>query len=174
MGCSFYSACECGGKEQTDKHVIATCHIYQQPNRARALSIIAKSLSEGNIVRPFSGPSSFRPSLLNEEVGSKPGSVLRDISCLGVIVKKDMVKEEQQTGKVVYVMTAARTSLKVPFANVEMSRSYFSKTFNDSDETWCLKEAEVIRAQTEFSTKAKSLKVVKVTDKLAVTKEKLI
>ena len=71
-------------------------------------------------------------------------------------------------------MIAARTSLKAPFANVEMSRSYFSKTFNDSNEIWCLKEAEVIRAQTEFSTKAKSLKVVKVTDKLAVTKEKLI
>ena len=96
-------------------------------------------------------------------VGNKSVTVLRDTGCSGVIVKRELVAEEQLTGKVGYtsIMTVARTLLKAPFANVEMNTSYFSGTvealclrdplyplivgnipgvraFDDPDETWCV------------------------------------
>ena len=54
-------------------------------------------------------------------IGNKSVTVLRDTGCFGVIVKRELVTEEQLTGKVGYVMTVARTLLKVSFANVEVS-----------------------------------------------------
>ena len=59
----------------------------------------------------------------NELVGSEPIVVLKDTCLSGVIVKKNLVKEEQLTGKVGYVMTLARTILKALFAIVEVSTS---------------------------------------------------
>ena len=62
----------------------------------------------------------------NKLVGSKPDVVLREIVYSGVIVKRHLVKKEQLTGEVGYVMTVARTLLKAPFANVEVSTPYFN------------------------------------------------
>ena len=62
--------------------------------------------------------------------------VLRDTECSGVIVKRDLVKKEPLTGKIGYVMTVARTLLKIPFVNVEVSTPYFSETVK----ALCLKD----------------------------------
>ena len=61
-------------------------------------------------------------------VGNKSVTVLRDTGCSGVIVKRELVAEEQLTGKVGYIMTVARTLLKAPFANVKINTPYFSGT----------------------------------------------
>ena len=45
----------------------------------------------------------------NKSVKNKPVTVLRDIDCSGVVMKKDLINEEQLTGKIGYVMTVART-----------------------------------------------------------------
>ena len=59
-------------------------------------------------------------------VGNKSVTVFRDTGCSGVIVKRDLVAEEQLTGKVGYIITVARTLLKAPFANVEINTPYYS------------------------------------------------
>ena len=69
-------------------------------------------------------------------VGNKLVTVLRDTGCSGVIVKRELVAEEQLTGKVGYIMTVARTLLKDPFANVEINTPYFSGTV----EALCLRD----------------------------------
>ena len=65
--------------------------------------------------------------ILNGLVGNEPAITLRSTGCSAVIVKRDLVKQEQLTGKVGYVMTIAGTLVKAPFANVEASTLYFSK-----------------------------------------------
>ena len=54
-------------------------------------------------------------------IGNKSVIVLRGTGCFGVIVKKELVTKEQLTEKIGYVMTVARTLLKGPFANMEVS-----------------------------------------------------
>ena len=63
---------------------------------------------------------------------------LRDTGCSEVMVKKDLVKEEQLTSKVGYIrlMTVASTLLKAPFANVKVNSLYFNGTV----EALCLKD----------------------------------
>ena len=61
-------------------------------------------------------------------VGNKLVTVLRDTGCSGVIVKRELVAEEQLTGKVGYIVTVAHTLLKAPFAKVEISTLYYSGT----------------------------------------------
>ena len=105
----------------------------------------------------------------NRLVRNESVVVFGDLGCSGVIVKSDLVAEEQLTGKVGYVMTAARTLLKAPFVNVEVSTPYFSGTVkalylrdplhqliignisgarapDDPDKTWYLKAAAVTLA----------------------------
>ena len=60
----------------------------------------------------------------NELVRNKPVVILRDTVCSGVIVKKDLIKEKQLTGKFGYVVTIAGTLLNAPFANIEASKPY--------------------------------------------------
>lgn len=59
-----------------------------------------------------------RMPVASEMVGEDPVAVLRDTGCSGVIVKRSLVNEEQMTVKVCFVMIAAHSLLKAPFANV--------------------------------------------------------
>ena len=130
-------------------------------------------------------------------VGNKLVTVLRDTGCSGVIVKRELVAEEQLTGKVGYIMTVARTLLKAAFANVEINTPYYSGTVealclrdplyqliigdipgarspDDPDETWCVEAAAFTRSQARKSTDSKPLKVAEETNQMAVTKNKLL
>ena len=69
-------------------------------------------------------------------VGNKSVTVLRDTGCFGVIVKRELVAEEQLTGKVGYIMTVARTLLKALFTKIEISMPYYSGTV----EALCLRD----------------------------------
>ena len=42
-GMSSTAVCECGAKEQTADHVVASCSVYHHPNRARVLSDVDRS-----------------------------------------------------------------------------------------------------------------------------------
>ena len=104
--------------------------------------------------------------MTNGLVGNKSVTVLRDNGCFGVIVKRKFVAEGHLTGKTGYVMMVARTLLKAPFANVEVSTPYYSgmveplclkdlvyeliienipgaRAPDDPDETWCVKAAAI-------------------------------
>ena len=130
-------------------------------------------------------------------VGNKSVTVLKDTGCSGVIVKRELVAEGQLTCKVEYIMTVARTLLKAPFANVEISTPYYRETvealclrdslcpliignisgaraLDDPDETWCVEAAAVTRSRARKSTESKPLKVAEPTNQMAVTKDKLI
>ena len=94
-------------------------------------------------------------------------------------------------------MTVARTLLKAPFANVEISTPYYNGTVkalclrdplyqliigniletrapDDPDETWCVEAAALTRSQDRRSTASKPMKVAEATNQIAVTKDKLI
>ena len=129
-------------------------------------------------------------------IGNKSVTVLRDTGCSGVIVKRELVTEEQLKSKIGYVMTVACTLLKAPFANVEVSTPYCipavkvlclkdplyeliignisgARAPDDPDEAWCVKMAVIIRSQSKITIEAKFLKVMEVRDQLAITKNRL-
>ena len=129
--------------------------------------------------------------------GNKSVTVLRDTGYSGVIVKKELVAEGQLTGKVGYIMTVARTLLKAPFANVEISTPYYSgrvealclrdplyqliignilgaRAADNSDDIGCAEAAAVTWSQARKSAESKLLKVVEATNQMAVTEDKLI
>ena len=60
------------------------------------------------------------------KVGGKVVKVLRDTGCSGVIVKRDLVKEDQLTGEDGYLMTIDRTLLRAPLARIHIDTPYFS------------------------------------------------
>ena len=72
--------------------------------------------------KPQSLSSDSQMPNLNRLVENKPVVVLRDTDSSEVIVR-DLVKEEQLTGKVGYVMKFPHTLLKATFANVKVSTS---------------------------------------------------
>ena len=53
--------------------------------------------------------------------------VLRDTGCSGAIVKKALVKQQQLTGAVGYIMTIDRRALKVPIAIIDIDTPYFAR-----------------------------------------------
>ena len=134
-------------------------------------------------------------------VGNKSVTVLRNTACSGAIIKRELIAEGQFTGKLGYIMTVARTLLKAPFANIEISTPCYNGTVealclrdplyqliignipgarapDDPDETWCVKAAAVTRSQARKSIESKPLKVAlgvaEVANQMAVTKDKLI
>ena len=48
-------------------------------------------------------------STLNISVGNDPVVVLRDTGWSGIVIKRNLVKEEQSTGKIGYVITVGCT-----------------------------------------------------------------
>ena len=94
-------------------------------------------------------------------------------------------------------MTVARTLLKAPFPNVEISTPYYNGTVealclsdplyqliignipearahDNPNETWCVEAAAVTRSKVGNSAESKPLKVAEAMNKMAVTKNKFI
>ena len=130
-------------------------------------------------------------------VGNKSVTVLRNTGCSGVIAKRELVAEEQLTGKAGHIMAVARTLLKAPFAKTKISTPYYSGTvkplclryplypliignipgaraLNDSVETWCVEAAAVTGSEARKRTELKPLKVAEATNLMALTKDMLI
>jgi hypothetical protein len=58
-------------------------------------------------------------------VGSEKVSVLRDSGCSGVVVKKNLVKQSDMTGKIQHCVLIDGTVRKVPVARVSVDTPYF-------------------------------------------------
>ena len=115
----------------------------------------------------------------------------------GVIVKKALVKEQQLTGAVGYIMTIDRRALKVPIAVIGIDTPYFAgkteamcmsdpifelivgnipgaRAANDENKEWCVPAAVVTRARAEQETRSRPLLVASSADELPVTKNQLM
>ena len=64
--------------------------------------------------------------VLKGRVGDKAFDVLRDTGCSGVVVKKDLVSEEQYTGESSSMLLIDNTVRKVPIAKISVDTPYFS------------------------------------------------
>ena len=52
--------------------------------------------------------------------------VLRDTGCNGVIVRRELVKEDDFTGSMGYVMAIDRTLKKAPIAEIKVDTPYYT------------------------------------------------
>ena len=57
-------------------------------------------------------------------VGEKPVDVLRDTGCSGIVVKKDLVSEDQFTGDFNVMLLIDNTARKVPIAKIDVDTPY--------------------------------------------------
>ncbi|XP_068757966.1 uncharacterized protein [Montipora capricornis] len=74
-------------------------------------------------VEPLSGVRSKMP-VVKDRVGEKTVDVLRDTGCSGVVVKKDLVGEDQFTGDFNVMLLIDNTARKVPIARVYVDTPY--------------------------------------------------
>ena len=63
--------------------------------------------------------------LVNGKVGERCVEVLRDTGCAGVIIKQDLVNQEELTGEKGYVTTFDKTLLiRAPIAKIQVDTPY--------------------------------------------------
>ena len=74
-------------------------------------------------VEPLSGVRSKMP-VVKGRVGEKSVDVLRDTGCSGIVVKKDLVSEDQYTGDFNVMLLIDNTARKVPIAKIEVDTPY--------------------------------------------------
>ena len=76
-------------------------------------------------VQPLSGARSKMP-VVKGKVGDKTVDVLRDTGCSGIVVKKELVSEEQYTGDFNCMLLIDNTVRKVPIARITVDTPYLS------------------------------------------------
>ena len=76
-------------------------------------------------VQPLSRTRAKMP-VLKGRVGGKTVDVLRDTGCSGVVVKKELVSEDQYTGESSSMLLIDNTVRKVPIAKISVDTPYFS------------------------------------------------
>ena len=74
-------------------------------------------------VEPLSGERSKMP-VVKGRVGEKSVNVLRDTGCSGIVVKKDLVSEDQFTGDFNVMLLIDNTARKVPIAKIDVDTPY--------------------------------------------------
>ena len=74
-------------------------------------------------VEPLSGVRSKMP-VVKGRVGEKSVDVLRDTGCSGIVVKKDLVSEDQFTGDFNVMLLIDNTARKVPIAKIDVDTPY--------------------------------------------------
>ena len=74
-------------------------------------------------VEPLTGVRSKMP-VVKGRVGEKPVDVLRDTGCSGIVVKRDLVSEDQLTGDFNVMLLIDNTARKVPIAKIDVDTPY--------------------------------------------------
>ena len=74
-------------------------------------------------VEPLTGVRSKMP-VVKGRVGEKPVDVLRDTGCSGIVVKRDLVSEDQFTGEFDVMLLIDNTARKVPIAKIDVDTPY--------------------------------------------------
>ena len=75
-------------------------------------------------VEPLTGVRS-KMAVMKGTVGENSVDVLRDTGCSGIVVKKDLVSEEQFTGDFNVMLFIDNTARKVPIAKIDVDTPYF-------------------------------------------------
>ena len=74
-------------------------------------------------VEPLTGVRSKMP-VVKGRVGEKCVDVLRDTGCSGIVVKRDLVSEDQFTGDFNVMLLIDNTARKVPIAKIDVDTPY--------------------------------------------------
>ena len=74
-------------------------------------------------VEPLTGVRSKMP-VVKGRVGEKSADVLRDTGCSGIVVKRDLVSEDQFTGDFNVMLLIDKTARKVPIAKIDVDTPY--------------------------------------------------
>ena len=74
-------------------------------------------------IEPLSGDQSKMP-VVKGRVGEKTVDVLRDTGCSGIVVKKDLVYEDQFTGDFNVMLLIDTTARKVPIVRITIDTPY--------------------------------------------------
>ena len=74
-------------------------------------------------VEPLTGVRSKMP-VVKGRVGEMPVDVLRDTGCSGIVVKRDLVSEDQFTGEFNVMLLIDNTARNVPIAKIDVDTSY--------------------------------------------------
>lgn len=74
-------------------------------------------------VEPLTGVRSKMP-VVKGRVGGKSVDVLRDTGCSGIVVKRDLVSEDQFTGDFNVMLLIDNTARKVPIAKIDVDTPY--------------------------------------------------
>ena len=74
-------------------------------------------------VEPLTGVRSKMP-VVKGRVGERPVDVLRDTGCSGIVVKKELVSEDQFTGDFNVMLLIDNTARKVPIAKIDIDTPY--------------------------------------------------
>jgi len=74
-------------------------------------------------VEPLAGVRSKMP-VVKGRVGEKSVDILRDTGCSGIVVKKDLVSEDQFTGEFNVMLLIDNTARKVPIAKIDVDTPY--------------------------------------------------
>ena len=129
-------------------------------------------------------------------VEGKTVEVLRDTGCSGVIVRRDLVKEEEITNRTGYMLTVDRTVRRAPVGMVNIDTPYYTgrvealclqdplfdlivgniegaRAPEDPDVKWDVAAAVVTRSQARKDIVDPPLKVKEITFDGVVTKERL-
>ena len=97
---------------------------------------MVKKLLCSACAEPLSGARSRMP-VVKGQVAGKSLNVLRDTGCSGIIVKKNLVNEEQYTGDYSFMLMINNTVKKVPIACITVDTPYLSGEI----EAQCLPDA---------------------------------
>ena len=81
------------------------------------------SLLSSACVEPLSGVRSKMP-VVKGRVGENSVDVLRDTGCSGIVVKKDLVSEDQFTGNFNVMLLIDNTARKVPIVKIDVDTPY--------------------------------------------------
>ena len=87
-------------------------------------------------VEPLTGVRSKMP-VVKGRVGEKSVDVLRDTGCSGIVVKRDLVSEDQFTGDFNVMLLIDNTARKVPIAKIDIDTPYLKGQM----EAHCLPDA---------------------------------
>ena len=88
-------------------------------------------------VEPLTGVRSQMP-VVKGRVGEKSVDILRDTGCSGIVVKRDLVSEDQFTGDFNVMLLIDNTARKVPIAKIDIDTPYLKGQV----ETQCLPDAK--------------------------------
>ena len=135
--------------------------------------------------------------LVNGKIGERCVKVLRDTGCTGVLIKRDMVNQEELNGEKGYVTTFNKTLLiRAPITKIEVDTPYCvgevealcvqepvadliigyitgAREADNPGPEWKLAAAAITRARARQGDNAKALNVKEIASRFSMSREEL-